>query len=193
MQNGTHAVRDASGARVLAIDTERRFAPGTGFVSTLRRVKIVACGEITPSQPPDMTNDTCSSTSSGERFVCRASVSVNIRCANGREKSFTLPLPSVFAITPTTSSARTLPSAISASSPDMSSGAPIVNLCAVQCQAMAQLFGRFVPASSVACIIDTCAATTRQPSGVRIQVCDCRPVLPLARTYSMFAVPKSSP
>jgi hypothetical protein len=87
-----------------------------------------------PSQPPDMTNATRASASSGVRRVRWAMTSRKQRCASGLEKSLTRPLPSVLAITPTMSSARTLPSARRASRPDMSSGPAIGNLNAEQSQ-----------------------------------------------------------
>ena len=59
---------------VLAIATEKRFCPlASAVVSFL--VKTVACGEMIPSQPPDMTNATRFSTSSRLSRVQRAMVS----------------------------------------------------------------------------------------------------------------------
>jgi hypothetical protein len=71
----------------------------------------VAWGVMTPSQPPDQTIGIFL-TSASFRLPCFISTLRNAWSARMRVKSLTPPLPSVFPITPMTSSALNFPSTI---------------------------------------------------------------------------------
>jgi hypothetical protein len=118
---------------------DREALGAAGLPSTWRRVKTVACGE----------NDALAPARHDERdaslgLLGRASSALRDQVAEAavREragKSLTRPLPSVFAMTPTMSSARVSPASRRRSSADRSSGAAIGNLNAPQSQAIALL------------------------------------------------------
>src|SRR5919197_6049968 len=83
------------------------------------RAKMLKCGEITPSQPPESAIGTCSACSRvREPFATKKSRST--RSTRIREMSFTPPLPSVFATTATMSSAPKSHCFIAASMPEVS-------------------------------------------------------------------------
>ena len=71
------------------------------------RANTVACGVITPSQPPDQTIGMFAMSAS-LRLPCFISTRRNASSARMRVKSLTPPLPSVLPITAMTSSAREL-------------------------------------------------------------------------------------
>src|SRR5215831_2310402 len=79
----------------------------------------VACGVMTPSQPPDQTIGMVA-ISASPRLPCLCSVRRKAWSARMRVKSFTPPLPSVLPITAITSSAANCPRAMHASSPEAS-------------------------------------------------------------------------
>src|SRR2546430_11762797 len=104
------AVPNSSGSRsrVYAVPTVKRFCP-RGAPRSGWRVKIVACGLITPSVPPDQMMGTCRATSSSFRPERSAMSIWKDSVASARVKSLTPPLPSVLPRTATTCSARKAP------------------------------------------------------------------------------------
>src|SRR5262249_45786438 len=88
--------------------------PGVPF-----RANTVACGVITPSQPPDQTIGTAR-ICSALRLPCLASAARNALSARMRVKSLTPPLPSVLPMTATTSSALNCPARMRSSRPEAS-------------------------------------------------------------------------
>src|SRR5262245_4463242 len=80
------------------------------------RAKIVACGVITPSQPPDQTMG-IKAISSPPRDPCRSSTRRKAWSARMRVKSLTPPLPSVLPMTAITSSAVNCLALMQSSSP----------------------------------------------------------------------------
>ena len=83
------------------------------------RANTVACGVMTPSQPPDQTIGIAAICSS-LRLPRLASTRRNAWSARMRVKSLTPPLPSVLPMTAITSSAVNWPLAMQASSPEAS-------------------------------------------------------------------------
>ncbi len=83
------------------------------------RANTVACGVITPSQPPDQTIGILA-ISASERLPCFFSTARNAWSARMRVKSLTPPLPSVLPMTAITLSALNCPLRMQASTPEAS-------------------------------------------------------------------------
>ena len=115
-------------ARVPARPIARRLPPPAVDARPALRVKTVACGDSTPSQPPDQTKAIRCPTSSGEQPRCLASISWYESVAKPRVKSLAPPLPSVLPISATIAAGSSTPAAIRRSSSDTSLGAAIATL-----------------------------------------------------------------
>src|SRR5581483_9300051 len=83
------------------------------------RAKTVACGVMTPSQPPDQTIGILAMSAS-LRLPCLSSTRRNAWSARMRVKSLTPPLPSVLPMTAITSSAANWPFLMHSSTPPAS-------------------------------------------------------------------------
>ena len=105
-----------------------RAATSTAARSCRCAANTVACGVITPSQPPDQTIGMLAMSAS-LRLPCFSSTRRNASSARMRVKSLTPPLPSVLPITAMTSSAANWPLAMQASRPDASLHGLQLDLC----------------------------------------------------------------
>src|SRR5215472_15125029 len=110
-------ISSGKSSALIAVPTARRDFDAAPVLPLLANT--VACGVITPSQPPDQTIG-MAAISASLRLPCFRSARRKAWSARIRVKSFTPPLPSVLPMTAITSSAVNWPRAMQASSPEAS-------------------------------------------------------------------------
>src|SRR5262245_10795751 len=110
-------ISSGKSSALIAVPIARRDVDGEPLLPLL--AKTVACGVMTPSQPPDQTIG-MAAISASLRLPYFCSARRKAWSARMRVKSFTPPLPSVFPMTAITSSAPNCPRAMHASSPEAS-------------------------------------------------------------------------